>query len=256
MVTVGQIYELIDSFAPFHTAMGFDNVGLLVGSKSHQVTSVVVSMDITSEVVKEAVEQKAELIISHHPVIFQPLKRLSPTDVPYLLVQNGLCAIAAHTNYDLACGGVNACLAERLHLQQTTMLEEYENSGLAASLIGELQSPMEPKQFALYVKEQLQCSGLKFTQGKNKVQKVAIACGAGSSSIFAASSAGADAFVSGDSKHHELLAANNMGITMVDAGHFATEDIAIQPLCDRLSQAFPEVSFFKSQQKDPVQYLV
>ena len=128
MVTVGDIYNYIDTFAPFHTAMGFDNVGLLVGGKHCPVTSVMVSMDITPEVISEAVSQNAELIISHHPVIFQPLKRLSPTDVPYLLVQNGLCAIAAHTNYDLACGGVNACLAERLQLKQISMLEEYDNS--------------------------------------------------------------------------------------------------------------------------------
>ena len=111
MVTVGDIYNYIDTFAPFHTAMGFDNVGLLVGGKHCPVTSVMVSMDITPEVISEAVSQKAELIISHHPVIFQPLKRLSPTDVPYLLVQNGLCAIAAHTNYDLACGGVGRTIA-------------------------------------------------------------------------------------------------------------------------------------------------
>ena len=87
MVTVGDIYNYIDTFAPFHTAMGFDNVGLLVGGKHCPVTSVMVSLDITPEVISEAVSQKAELIISHHPVIFQPLKRLSPTDVPYLLVQ-------------------------------------------------------------------------------------------------------------------------------------------------------------------------
>ena len=87
MVTVGDIYNYIDTFAPFHTAMGFDNVGLLVGGKHCPVTSVMVSMDITPEVISEAVSQKAELIISHHPVIFQPLKRLSPTDVPYLLVK-------------------------------------------------------------------------------------------------------------------------------------------------------------------------
>ena len=169
MVTVGDIYNYIDTFAPFHTAMGFDNVGLLVGGKHCPVTSVMVSMDITPKVISEAVSQKAELIISHHPVIFQPLKRLSPTDVPYLLVQNGLCAIAAHTNYDLACGGVNACLAERLQLKQISMLEEYEHSGLAASLIGQLETAMKPSEFAAYVKTQLECKGLKFTVGKTAV---------------------------------------------------------------------------------------
>jgi len=256
VVTVGQIYNFIDSFAPFHTAMSFDNVGLLIGEKQRPVTCVIVSMDITPEVVSEAIEKKAELIISHHPVIFQPLKHISPTDVPYLLIKNDLCAIAAHTNYDLACGGINTCLAQCLHLSDTVMLEEYQHSGLASSLIGELKFPMESKAFALYVKEQLQCGGVKFTQGRKSVKKVAVACGAGSSSVFAAVAAGADAFVSGDSKHHELLAADSMGITMVDAGHFATEDIAIMPLCRRLTVAFPEVNFFKSRQKDPVRYLV
>ena len=184
MVTVGDIYNYIDTFAPFHTAMGFDNVGLLVGEKHCPVTSVIVSMDITPEVISEAVSQNAELIISHHPVIFQPLKRLSPTDVPYLLVQNDLCAIAAHTNYDLACGGVNACLAERLQLKQISMLEEYEHSGLAVSLIGQLEAEMRPSEFAAYVKTQLECAGLKFTVGKTAVKKVAVACGAGSFFYF------------------------------------------------------------------------
>ncbi len=256
MVTAGEIYDYIDTFAPFHTAMGFDNAGLLVGEKNCPVTAAVVSMDITPQVVSEAVSQKAELIISHHPVIFQPLKRLSPADIPYLLAQNGLCAIAAHTNYDLADGGVNTCLAQCLGLTHITMLEEYEHSGLAASLIGELETAMLPDAFAAHVKTRLQCGGLKFTQGKTPVKRVAVAAGAGSSSVFAAAAAGADAFVSGDSKHHELLAANSMGITMVDAGHFATEDIAIQPLCDRLAKKFPQVRFTKSQQKDPVRYLV
>ena len=127
MVTVGDIYNYIDTFAPFHTAMGFDNVGLLVGEKHCPVTSVIVSMDITPEVISEAVSQNAELIISHHPVIFQPLKRLSPTDVPYLLVQKRLMcycstyqlrfglrrrqclfgrALAAETNFHV--GGIRA----------------------------------------------------------------------------------------------------------------------------------------------------
>lgn len=93
--------------------------------------------------------------------------------------KTGLCAIAAHTNYDLACGGVNACLAERLHLKQISMLEEYEHSGLAASLIGQLETAMKPSEFAAYVKTQLECGGLKFTVGKTEVKKVAVACGAG-----------------------------------------------------------------------------
>ena len=200
MITVGDVYQALDAFAPFSTQEKWDNSGLLVGSAQMPAERIYVTLDLSAETIAAARAQQAQLMVAHHPVIFQPLKRLSPTDVPYLLVQNGLCAIAAHTNYDLACGGVNACLAERLQLKQISMLEEYEHSGLAASLIGQLETEMKSSEFAAYVKTQLECKGLKFTVGKTKVKKVAVACGAGSSSIFAAGAAGADAFVSGDSK--------------------------------------------------------
>ena len=256
MVTVKDIYRWIDDFAPFDTAMSFDNVGLLVGDADGPVTVALLALDITPQVIQQAVGQKAELIISHHPVIFQSLRRLSSSSVPYLLAQNSLCAIAAHTNYDLACGGVNTCLAERIGLQKINMLEEYEQTGLAASLIGELEQPLTPEAFAAHIKSALQCGGVKFTMGKTAVKTVAVACGAGSSSVFAAGSAKADAFVTGESKHHELLAAVELGLTMVDAGHFATENLAMQPLCDRLTKAFPQVSFLVADQQDPVHYCI
>ena len=256
MVTVAQIFQFINGFAPFRSAMDFDNVGLLIGSPETSVHTVIVTMDITPKVVRQALEENAQLIISHHPVIFHPLKRLSPADLPYILVQKGICALAVHTNYDLAKGGVNDCLAQRLQLQNIAMLEEYERSGLALSLMGELQCEMLPGEFAAFVKERLGCKGLKFTVGNSNVKKVALACGAGGGSVFAAGDAGADAFVCGECKHHELLAACDMGLTMVDAGHFATEDVAIEPLCDRLAAAFEQVRFVKSVQVDEVEFLV
>ncbi len=256
MRKVGEIYSYLDGFAPFHTAMDFDNAGLLVGDASMDVNSVIVSLDITPEVVKEAAEAGCELIISHHPVIFQPLKRLSSQSVPYLLVKNGISAICAHTNLDLAQGGVNTCLAARLGLKNIRGLKENGETGLSEGLVGDLPESMSPERFASMVKDSLGCGGLKYVPGKTQINTVALCGGAGSCLLFDAASAGADALVSADSKHHELLAAKEIGVTFVDAGHFCTEDVVIEPLTEKLREEFPDISFQKSvRMSDPAKYL-
>ena len=117
MTCVRDVYAYIDSLAPFATAMEFDNAGLLVGSGKENVTKGLLSLDITPQAVERAEEIGAQLIVSHHPVIFSPLRRLSPESVPYRLVKSGIAAICAHTNLDMAALGANYCLAERLSLQ-------------------------------------------------------------------------------------------------------------------------------------------
>lgn len=256
MTRIQEIYDEINSFAPFHTAMDFDNVGLLVGDGNKTVTRSLLSLDITTDVVKEAHEVGAELIISHHPVIFQPLKNVSSESPVYLLAQYGISALCAHTNLDLAVGGVNTCLANRLQLENVQALCEYGPEKLSEGLIGELPKAYTPQDFAKYVKQKLGCGGLKYTVGKGLIQKVGICGGAGTDLLFQANSLGADAFVSADSKHHELIAATELGMTLVDAGHFCTEDVVIQPLLERLQQKFNEVVFKKSKKmQDPAQYL-
>ena len=256
MTTAGEIYAYIDRFAPFHTAMDFDNPGLLVGDQDAPVTSVLLALDITAAVVKEAEKAGCQLIVSHHPVIFHPLKRLGSHDAPYLLAKAGISAVCAHTNLDLAEGGVNTCLADRLELGQVRPLKEYENTGLAEGLIGSLERELSPELFAEFVKEKLGCGGLKYTCGRRAVKTVALCGGAGAYLLYDAVSAGADAFVTADTKHHELLAADELGLTLVDAGHFCTEDVVIEPLLEKLRSAFPSVKFQKSGAlTDPAKYL-
>jgi GTP cyclohydrolase I len=130
MATTGDIYAFIDGFAPFQTAMSFDNPGLLVGDDNTEVTTALLSLDITPEVVREAAELGAQLIVSHHPVIFHPLKKLSKGSVPYLLAQHSITAICAHTNLDMAAGGVNDCLAERLGLKMSVCSAKIRHADL------------------------------------------------------------------------------------------------------------------------------
>lgn len=256
MVTAGDIYGYIDGFAPFDSAMSFDNPGLLVGSFSSPVETTVLSLDITPAVVQEAAELGAQLIVSHHPVIFDPLKRLDSESAPYLLAQHGITAICAHTNLDMAPGGVNVCLAEQLELHHVQMLAEYENTGLPEALMGETARPYSPREFAEFVKSALHCDGLRYTDGGREITRVGICGGGGADLFYPAEQAGCQAFVTGESKHNILLDAENMGVTLVDAGHFYTEDIVILPLSNQLSRQFPGIRFIKSvQMHSPAKYL-
>ncbi|MDD5952394.1 MAG: Nif3-like dinuclear metal center hexameric protein [Oscillospiraceae bacterium] len=256
MTTVQQIDRAINALAPFDTAMSFDNVGTLVGDPQKVVTKVLVSLDVTETVLAEAIAVGAQLIVTHHPVIFTPLKRLSADSLPYRLAESGIAVISAHTNYDLAPEGVNCCLANALSLIDVEPLALEEKTGLAEGLIGTLPGDaMAPEQFAMFVKERLGCGGVKYTVGRGPVKRVAVGCGAGSYLVFDAISHGADGFVTGESKHHELLAAVQGGLTMVDAGHFCTEDVAMMPLLEKLRAQFPAVQFQKSSQREPVRYV-
>lgn len=257
MINAGTIYHWIDQLAPFTTAMDFDNAGFLVGSREAEVEKVLLALDITPAVVAEASDWGADLIISHHPVIFSPLRTL-PADSPvYLLAQKGIAAICAHTNLDMASWGVNTCLAERIGLQGVRGMDADPNTGVAPWFLGSLAAPMAPEAFAKQVGTALSCSGLRFVDGGKPVLRVGLCSGSGADFLSAAQQAGADAFLTADTRHHQLLEAQAAGITLVDAGHFATEDVVIGPLCERLAGAFPTVSFRKSVSHcDPARYLV
>lgn len=250
MTTVKDIYNYIDAIAPFETAMDFDNVGILAGNPNAQVETVLLALDITPQVVKEAQNQNAQLIISHHPIIFKPLKALPSSSVPYLLAQADISAICAHTNLDLAEGGVNSCLASALGLLNQNLIEG------KAMVIGTLPTPLKPKAFAEQVKTQLHCTGLRYTAGEKNIHTVAVSSGSGSDNIDAALSFGADALVTGEIKHSFILSAIQQGLMIVDAGHYRTEDVVIKPLIHKLGREFPKIEFKKSISfTDNVEYL-
>ena len=250
MTAILDILRFFEAFAPVQTAMDFDNVGLLIGDKNRTVTKALVSLDITAETVEEAAALGCELIISHHPVIFRPLKHLHTRDAAYLLAHHDIAAVCMHTNLDLSDDfGVNLCLAAALGLQNV------RKSACGECLfIGELAEKADMTAFAAHAKAALSCTGLRYTDKKACVQTVAVASGAGGSDIFAEE--GADVLVTGEIKHHEILAANSLGVNVLDAGHFKTEDVVILPLAQKLGQTFEDVQFIKSAVSDDgVKYL-
>jgi dinuclear metal center YbgI/SA1388 family protein len=254
--TVGEIYQFINDFAPFDTAMDFDNCGLLAGSEKTEVKTVLLALDITPDVVYEAATYSAQLIVSHHPVIFNPLRTLREGTAPYLLARYGIAAVCAHTNLDLSPKGVNASLAAKLGLKNVRMMKEYQHSGLAEALAGETEREYEPKEFAESVKNLLGCDGLFYTDGKRKITLAGLCSGAGSDCLYSAARYGCQAFVTGEAKHHQLIDAENLGVTLVVAGHYYTENVVIQPLMERLQAKFPSAGFIRSRVSHcPAKYL-
>ncbi len=252
MTKVSDILKYFESFAPTETAMDFDNCGLLVGDKDAAVTKALVSLDITAAVVREARDMGCELIISHHPVIFQPLRKMDSRDVPYILAKYGIAAVCMHTNLDLSEEfGVNLCLARAVGIENPVKSQKGE-----CMMFGKLAKPLSAREFAMFVKDALECGGLRYTDCGKRIETVAVACGAGGSDVFAAAEEGAQALVTGEIKHHEINAADALGVSVVDAGHFKSEDIVILPLVKRLSGEFSEITFTKSKTyRDNMKYI-
>lgn len=259
MTKVLDIFDFIDGFAPFKTAMDFDNVGILVGNKNLAIKKCLLALDITKDVIYEAKALGANVIISHHPVIFNAIKKLDNEDIPYILAQNEISVICAHTNLDVANFGVNSCLAEALSLQKTSKLSSYESKAgeVPLGLIGELGKNYYCDEFAKFVKTKLNCNGVRYTNVDRIIKKVAVCSGAGGDLISEAIVQKADAFVTGEIKHHEILEGLKNKICIVDAGHFKTEDVVILPLIQKLSKEFKDVEFVKSKSfTDGIKYMV
>ncbi|MBQ6569229.1 MAG: Nif3-like dinuclear metal center hexameric protein [Clostridia bacterium] len=244
MTYVRYIYNYIDRFAPFDTQMDFDNSGLIIGSDDKKVFKAMLCLDITKEVVEEAKLNSAQLIISHHPCIFNPIKRLEPDSVPYMLAAYGITAICAHTNLDMAQGGVNDVLCEKIGLTNVTgLLPVSEN--VYACRIGELEDPLSPSEFAQSVSKALHYKGVTYTEGDCMIKKVAVCSGAGDD-LLSQCFDSADAFVTGEVHHHIFLQAKELGKTLVCAGHYATEAPAMDALLKILDKNFPDVEFVRA----------
>lgn len=240
MASVQEIYEYINTFAPFAEALDFDNPGLLAGDGAQEVKTALLALDITAPVVEEAVQKGAQLIVSHHPVIFAPLRKLKKNSVPWLLAHYDLSAICAHTNLDMAPdSGVNVALSQALGMVNCRGICPH-GCGFEA-MVGQLPEEMEPDAFARHVKQSLHCDGVRFVPGNRKVKTVGICSGAGADYLEPALAEDADAFVTGEVKHHQFLLARELGATMIEGGHFHTETVVLPLLVQKLAEKFPHV---------------
>ena len=242
MTIVGDILKFIEALAPRSMKMDWDNVGLLCGSKTAGVTKILVALDPFEGVCQEATEIGAELIVTHHPLIFQAPKAI--TDETSIgrcimhLCRHGISAINAHTNLDQVPGGVNDVLAARLGLENVEIINPKDGIGLLRC--GEVaEQPLEA--FLSAVKENLGCEGLRYADGSKSVHKVAVGGGACAGELRDAVNAGCDTFVTADAKYNQFWDAHDLGINLIDAGHFHTENPVVAVLAEKLAAAFPDI---------------
>lgn len=245
MTTVKNIYDYINSIAPFDTQEEWDNSGFLLGEYRKPVKKAVLTLDVTKKVSELAAGIGADLIISHHPVIFSPLTEIKKGSVVYTLVNHDIACISAHTNFDKATCGINAKLAEMLGLDNVYFLD----NGFVA--VGELDYPMSMDDFAQYVSECLDCSGIRYTDTDRLIKKVAVGGGA-CAEFMQQACENSDCFVTGDLKYHDMLDASEQGFAVVSAGHFETENKPFLSLYDALSKMFSDVEFVLSEQENAV----
>ena len=252
-----EIVQYIDSFAPFSTAMPYDNCGLLIGSGETEPTGAVVSLDATLEALQYALENRCNLVVTHHPIIFNALKRIDTQSAVYQYIRYGVSVISAHTNLDMVKGGLNDALAKRLGLTGVTGLGLVSPNGpVYEGRVGMLPAPLTPDALAGQVKERLglEAVGLVCREGleEKPLTRVAVCSGAGSSLLYDCAQEGADALVTSEIQHNIAQDALDMGIVMIDGGHYGTEILAVPLLAKRLEEQFPELPVFPFVQQPPI----
>lgn len=263
MATVKEIYAYLDQKAPFSLQSEFDNAGFLVGREETEVTGILVALDITEEVVAEASDRGAQLIVAHHPVIFYPLKSITDGTVAgrrvLSLIKHGIAAICAHTNLDKAAGGVNDALAHAVGLCSIKQLcsEGTDQSGepYGVGRVGMLEAPCPLEDYIHRVKKALGADGVRYCSGGAPVYRVAVGSGACGSMLPHAAALGCDTFVTADVKYDVFLDAGAMGMNLIDAGHYPTENVVCPVIIEWLQEGFPDLKVMLSDRhEDMVKY--
>ena len=222
---VRDILAMVDSFAPFDAALSYDNVGILVGHPDAPVDTVLVALDLTMGAVEEAAKLGAQLILTHHPVMFGGRKHMREDDaegaVIAALIRHRMAMIAAHTNFDAAPGGVSEILASAVSIKQIVPACD----GLFA--VGGYDGTL--RDLERVVRERINPHARVYGSDQ-RIERVAVCGGAGGSFWADAHAAGANCYLTGEIKHHEALEAVQMGLRVIDAGHYETEHLSLNQL--------------------------
>ena len=258
---VRDITAVIEAFAPLSLQESYDNSGLIVGRADDEVHKALLAVDVTEEVIAEAVAQGCDMIITHHPIVFHAMKRFNSASQTERCVEEairrGIVLYAAHTNLDSAPNGMSWRVAEMLGLMNVEVLQPTNAEGAGFGVVGELAEPMASEEFLRKVMERFEVKALRHGDiVKPQVHKVAICTGSGGSLIDEARKSGADAYLTADLRYNDFMRHEN-SIILADMGHFESEYCVIQILFDILSKKIPIFAVRKSVcSRNPVNYLV
>ena len=241
MATVADILSFVESIAPPYMKESWDNVGLNCGHMDRPVAKILVALDPFAHVCREAKEIGADLLVTHHALIWRP-GFVTDTNTQgrntLFLIENGIAHINAHTNLDQAPGGVNDVLAAKLGLENVEIVNPKDGIGLMRCGDVEEQTLVN---FLRTVKETLGCEGLRYVDGGKPVRKVAVGGGSCAGGMMEVLAAGCDTFVTADIKYNQFWDAADLGLNLIDAGHFHTENPVVAVLAEKIAAAFPEI---------------
>lgn len=241
-----EIIKYFETKYPKELAYEWDNVGIQVGSLNTPAKKVLITLDVTKEVVKEAIKLKVDMIISHHPLIFNPIDRIvfdSPRGwIIRNLIKHNITVYSSHTNYDLAEGGMNDEFVKILKLNNPQLLDEIDNIGRYGDI-----EEISFLDFITYIKTVLKLEDVKVIGRTDKnIKRVGISGGSGSKHMYQAKKQNCDVYLTGDVTYHTALDAIQLGMTLIDIGHHA-EKVFVDAVKNDLSEAFPEIEFYCSQ---------
>ncbi|MDE6034773.1 MAG: Nif3-like dinuclear metal center hexameric protein [Ruminococcus sp.] len=260
-VSINEIYDYLNQVYPVDTQEKWDNSGLLVENYDMECSKIMITLDITIPSIYEAECKGAELIISHHPVIFQPLKKINRKSPVFRLIYSDISAICMHTNLDIAKGGTNGVILRKLseHLEFESNPEFFEDCGNGNNLgwICELRENITAEKFGQLLKDIFGCPYVRMNRyGSHKVKRFAFCSGSGGSMLELAISKKCDAFITGDVKHDVWIDANNRHIILFDCGHFHTENLVLEELRCTIEEKFPQIEVILAETSvDPVIYM-
>jgi dinuclear metal center YbgI/SA1388 family protein len=262
-VLVRDVMSELDSFAPLGLAESWDNVGLLLGDASAPVQRIMTCLTATSEVAEEAVSERVQLIVSHHPVLFRPVQRLT-TGTPegrslLRLLSAGIAVYSPHTAFDSAHDGINARLAAAFGLEGVRPLRQnVTDATVGGGRWGTLATPVRLADFLNRVRTALTVPHLTFVGDPERmIRSVAVACGSAAEFLQDAATAGCDVLVTGEARFHSCLEARETGIALILAGHYATERPAVEQLAGHVARRFPSLTVWASRvERDPLQWSI
>lgn len=260
MASVASICGVLRELAPLELAESWDNVGLLLGDESSEITRLMTCLTLTESVAEEAVNSGAGLVVTHHPLFFRPVKRVTMADgegrTVLRLLRAGIAVYSAHTAWDSAATGINQQLAELLGLGGIRVLREPPGgSGLAGGggRYGQLQAPLGVLEFGRRVARLLGIAGIQSVSGCGDVRRVAVACGAAAEYMRDAQRAGCDTLVTGEARFHAALEAESLGMNLLVVGHYASERRGMEQMAAQLCQRLVGVECFASgRERDPL----
>lgn len=263
MITANLLCEFLDAFAPPALAAEWDNVGLLVGDRAQRVERVMTCLTITPAAAAEAIRERADLIVTHHPLPFRPLKRLTADEpsgrILLDLIRAGVAIHSPHTAFDSAAGGINQQLAEGLGLVEIVPLEPAATGLKAAGTgrCGRFPQPTTLGQAAARLKQFLRLGGLQVVGDlPSRIERAAIACGSGGDLLRLANERGCQLFITGEASLHTCYDAAARGICTLLAGHYASERFGVERLAEVIAGQFPALTVWASrEERDPLNWI-